>query len=32
MINASTEVHGIDRKKAQLVLGVLGVLMVLGNI
>ncbi len=32
MINASTEVHGIERKRAQLVLGVLGVFMVLGNI
>lgn len=32
MINASIEVHGIERKKAQLVLGVLGVFMVLGNI
>ena len=32
MINASTEVHAVERKKAQLVLGVLGVFMVLGNI
>lgn len=32
MINASTEVHDIERKKAQLVLGVLGIFMVLGNI
>ena len=32
MINASTEVHAIERKKAQLVLGVLGIFMVLGNI
>ncbi|MGB5706495.1 MAG: YIP1 family protein [Arenicellales bacterium] len=32
MINASTEVHSIERKKAQLVLGVLGLFMALGNI
>ncbi|MGI9317694.1 MAG: YIP1 family protein [bacterium] len=32
MINASTEVHAIERKKAQVVLGVLGIFMVLGNI